>query len=144
MMVSGGILVRKMKNKHNKLAGSKIERSDDRIDTTAEVFTPLEVCNKMVNEIPEDILKNPESTFVDPSAGNGNFIISLRDKLIEYHSEEHVLDNMLYAIELMEDNHKEMCDRLGVDITHPHYVCHDALTYDYGFGEPVGVEKWFS
>ena len=143
-MVSGGILVRKMKNKHNKLAGSKIERSDDRIDITAEVFTPLEVCNKMVNEIPEDILKNPESTFVDPSAGNGNFIISLRDKLIEYHSEEHVLDNMLYAIELMEDNHKEMCDRLGVTVDHPHYVCHDALTYDYGFGEPVGVEKWFS
>ena len=41
--------VRKMKNRHNKLVGSKIERSDDRIDTTAEVFTPLEVCIKMVN-----------------------------------------------------------------------------------------------
>ena len=50
-MVSGETLVRKMKNKHNKLAGSKIERSDDRIDTTAEVFTPLEVCIKMVNEL---------------------------------------------------------------------------------------------
>ena len=52
-----------MKNKHNKLAGSKIERSDDRIDTTAEVFTPLEMCIKMVNEIPEDILKDSKSTF---------------------------------------------------------------------------------
>ena len=50
---------------------------------------------------------------------------------------------MLYAVELMEDNHKEMCDRLGVDVTHPHYVCHDALTYDYGFGEPVGIERFF-
>ena len=86
-MVSGETSVRKMKNRHNKLAGSKIERSDDRIDTTAEVFTPLEVCIKMVNEISEDILKDPESTFLDPSAGNGNFIISLRDKLIKYHSE---------------------------------------------------------
>jgi hypothetical protein len=38
---------------------------------------------------------------------------------------------MLYAVELMPDNHKEMCERLGVDINHPHYVCHDALTYDY-------------
>ena len=83
-MVSGETSVRKMKNRHNKLAGSKIERSDDRIDTTAEVFTPLEVCIKMVNEISEDILKDPESTFLDPSAGNGNFIISLRDKLIKY------------------------------------------------------------
>ena len=143
-MVSGETSVRKMKNRHNKLAGSKIERSDDRIDTTAEVFTPLEVCIKMVNEISEDILKDPESTFLDPSAGNGNFIISLRDKLIKYHSEEHVVSKMLYAVELMEDNHKEMCDRLGVPVDHPHYVCHYALTYDYGFGEPVGVEKWFS
>ena len=142
-MVSGGILVRKMKNKHNKLTGSKIERSDDRIDTTAEVFTPLEVCVKMINEIPEDILKNPESTFLDPSAGNGNFIISLRNKLIEYHSEQHILNNMLYAVELMEDNHEEMCKRLGVPTTHPHYVCHDALTYDYSFGEPVGIEAFF-
>ena len=142
-MVSGGILVSKMKNKHNKLTGSKIERSDDRIDTTAEVFTPLEVCVKMINEIPEDILKNPESTFLDPSAGNGNFIISLRNKLIEYHSEQHILNNMLYAVELMEDNHLEMCERLGISTDHPHYVCHDALTYDYGFGKPVGVEKFF-
>jgi len=124
-MVSGGILVRKMKNKHNKLTGSKIERSDDRIDTTAEVFTPLEVCVKMINEIPEDILKNPESTFLDPSAGNGNFIISLRNKLIEYHSEQHILNNMLYAVELMEDNHLEMCERLGISTDHPHYVCHN-------------------
>jgi hypothetical protein len=51
---------------------------------------------------------------------------------------------MLYAVELMPDNHKEMCERLGVDINHPHYVCHDALTYDYSFGEPVGVEAYFT
>jgi len=51
-----------------------------------------------------------------------------------------VIDNMVYAVELMEDNHKEMCERVGVSIDHPHYVCHDALTYDYGFGEPVALE----
>ena len=51
---------------------------------------------------------------------------------------------MVEAVELMEDNHREMCDRLGVSTTHPHYVCHDALTYDYSFGEPVGVEAFFA
>ena len=51
---------------------------------------------------------------------------------------------MLYAVELMEDNLKEMCDRLGVSVEHPHYVCHDALTYDYSFGEPVGIEAFFA
>lgn len=132
-----------MKNKHNQVVGSDIERSDERINETGEVFTPLEVCTKMVNEIPLQILKNPNSTFIDPSAGNGNFIIALRDRLKEYHSEEHILNKMLYAVELMEDNHKEMCKRVGIPIYHPHYVCNDALTYDYSFGEPVGLEVFF-
>ena len=136
---------KKMKNKHNLEVGSEIERSDDRIKLTAEVFTPLELCKKLIDEnIPEDELKNSESTFIDPSAGNGNFLICLKTKLLQYHSEDHVLNHMLYAVELMPDNHKEMCERLGVDINHPHYVCHDALTYDYSFGEPIGVEAHFT
>jgi hypothetical protein len=36
-----------------------------------------------------------------------------------------------------------MCEKLGVPIDHPHYVCDDALTYDYVFGEPIGVEQFF-
>ena len=132
------------KNKHNTIVGSEIERTDERIDQTGEVFTPIELCIEMVNEIPLDVIQNPQSKFLDNSAGNGNFIIALLNKLTEYHSREHVLNHMLYAVELMKDNHKEMCERLGVDTTHSHYVCHDALTYDYSFGEPVGVEEFFS
>jgi hypothetical protein len=131
------------KNKHNSTVGSNIERSNERISETGEVFTPAELCEKMVSEIPENILKNPSSTFLDNSAGCGNFIIALIDKLSEYHDRQHVIDNMVYAVELMEDNHKEMCERIGVSLDHPHYVCHDALTYDYSFGEPVGVEQFF-
>jgi len=133
-----------MKNKHNKLVGSEINRSDERINQTGEVFTPMELCVKMVNDIPLEIRKNPNSTFIDNASGNGNFLVALKDDLTKYHSLNHVLDKMLYAVELMEDNHKEMCDRLGVSVEHPHYVCHDALTYDYSFGEPVGVEAFFA
>ena len=132
------------KNKHNIVVGSEIERTDERIDQTGEVFTPIELCIEMVNEIPLDVIQNPQSKFLDNSAGNGNFMTALLNKLTEYHSREHVLNHMLYAVELMEDNHKEMCERLGVDTTHSHYVCHDALTYDYSFGEPVGVEVGYS
>ena len=132
------------KNKHNIQSGSNINRSDERINSTGEVFTPMELCTAMVNETPEHILKDPNSTFLDNSAGSGNFIISLQIKLKEYHSLEHINNNMLYAVELMEDNHKELCDRVGVAVTHPHYVCHDALTYDYSFGEPVGLEAFMT
>ena len=133
-----------MKNRHNQNVGSNIERSDDRIDSTGEVFTPLELCELMVNRIPLDTLKDLESTFIDPAAGSGNFLIALRDRLKEYHSENHILNNMLYAVELMEDNHKEMCERLGVPLDHPHYVCANALEYDYSFGEPIGLEAFMT
>ena len=112
------------KNKHNLEVGSAIERSDKRIKETQEVFT----------------LQDPTSTFIDNSAGSGNFLIGLKNRLCEYHDEKHVLDHMLYAVEMMEDNHKELCDRLGVSTDHPHYVCADALEYDYSFNKAVGLE----
>ena len=132
------------RNKHNESVGSKVERSDERIIETGEVFTPTQLCNQMVSEIPESVLKDNKSKFLDNSAGSGNFMVALRDELVKYHSLNHVLDNMLYAVELVEDNHKEMCDRLGVPVDHKHYVCADALTYDYSFGEPQGVEVFFN
>jgi len=130
------------KNQHNQTVGSTVERTDERIDQTGEVFTPPELCKQMVDEIALDVIKNPKSTFLDNSAGSGNFVVALFNRLKEYHSEEHIVNNMLYVVELMEDNHKEICERLGVSIYHPHYICHDALTYDYSFGKPLGVENY--
>ena len=135
-----------MKNKHNEELGSEIQRSDERIDLTGEVFTPLELCDSMIDEIPLENLKNPNSKFLDPTAGNGNFLVALKTKLLNYHTEEHILNEMLYAVELMEDNHKELCERLGVSTTHPHYVCADALEYHYAFNglssEPITLDNF--
>jgi hypothetical protein len=131
------------KNKHNLETGSEIERSDERIKETQEVFTPQELVEKMIDDISLDILQDPNSTFIDNSAGSGNFLVGLKNRLLRYHTEEHILNHMLYAIEMMEDNHKELCARLGVPPSHPHYVCADALEYDYSFGEPVGLEQFF-
>ena len=131
------------KNKHNIEVGSEIERSDERIKETQEVFTPMDLVESMIDDISVDILKDPNSTFIDNSAGCGNFLIALKNRLCEYHTEDHVLNHMIYAVEMMEDNHKELCARLGVPVDHPHYVCADALEYDYSFGELIGIEKFF-
>ena len=131
------------KNEHNTIVGSEIERSNERIDQTGEVFTPIELCAEMVSEIPESILQNDKNTFLDNSAGSGNFLLALQTELLKYHSLSHINDNMLYGVELMEDNHAEMCKRLGVSVDHPHFVCCDALKYDYSFGEPVGLEVFY-
>ena len=130
-----------MKNKHNENVGSEVSRSDDRIDQTGEVFTPAELCAAMISEIPQSIMMNENSTFLDNSAGSGNFLVALQTELLKYHELSHINDNMLYAVELMEDNHAELCKRVGVSTMHPHYVCADALKYDYSFGQPIHLES---
>lgn len=130
------------KNKHNESVGSEVVRSDERIDQTGEVFTPMELCAEMVSELPQSMLQDAKSTFLDPSAGSGNFLLALQTELLKYHELSHINDNMLYGVELMEDNHAEMCNRLGVSVDHPHFVCANALKYDYSFGEPVGIEAF--
>ena len=132
------------KNLHNLNIGSKIERSDERIDQTGEVFTPESFVETMIQNIPEEDFMNPNFRFIDSSAGSGNILLTLKKHLLKYHSEDHILNHMLYAVEFMQDNHQEMCNRLGVPVTHPHYVCADALTYDYSFGEPQALEVFMS
>ncbi len=134
------------KNSHNSKAGSTIERSNERITATSEVFTPVELICLLLDQIPEETLKNPESKFLDNAAGCGNFFVALKEILLQYHSEEHILNNMFYAVEFMEDNHKEMCEKLGVSLDHPHYVCADALEYHYEFnGTPtkLSLDQFF-
>ena len=118
---------------------SSIERSDERIKETGEVFTPMELCHQMVSEIDESTLKNPSSTFLDPSAGSGNFLLALQTELRKYHELSHINDNMIYGVELMEDNHREMCDRLGVDYDNPHIVRANCLEDDIPFLRTHGV-----
>jgi len=132
------------KNKHNSNLGSEIERSDDRINETGEVFTPLELVHYILNQFPEKLFKDPNSTFLDNSAGNGNLLLALKEVLLKYHEEQHIIDNMLYAVEYMEDNHKELCKRIGVSENHPHYICADSLEYDYSFGNPIGIEQFLT
>tara|TARA_B100000427_G_scaffold155159_1_gene129050 strand:- start:75 stop:491 length:417 start_codon:yes stop_codon:yes gene_type:complete len=134
------------KNRHNQKIGSDITRSDDRISNTGEVFTPPSLCDKMILGLPESVLKDPTSTFLDNAAGNGNFVVQLKKVLMRWHSKEHILNNMLYAVEFMEDNHREMCKRLGVPVDHPHYVNADALEYHYRFDGtdgPLTLDQFF-
>ena len=130
------------KNKHNETVGSTVERSDERIKDTGEVFTPPELCDQMVSEIPQSVLQNENSTFLDNSAGSGNFLLALQTELLKYHELSHINDNMLYGVELMEDNHREICNKLGVSVDHPHIVNGDALEYHYRFdGTPPDDKK---
>lgn len=115
------------------------QRGRARVKQTAEVFTPMDLCLRMVREIPEEKLKNPDAKFLDNSCGDGNFLVALLKVLSGYHSKEHVLNNMIYGVDLMPDNVAEAKRRLGLTDGMPgwhHVVCADGLTYDYEFAPP--------
>ncbi len=116
-------------------------RGETRVKLTGEIFTPMELCYKMVHQLGEEVLSNPESTYLDNSAGDGNFLAALYEVLTkEYgHDGTHVLNNQLYGVELMPDNVSTIRDRLNIQPGTPawdHIVCADALTYDYSFSSP--------
>jgi len=112
-------------------------RGKDRVKQTAEVFTPMDLCLQMVRGIPQEKLRDPSTTYLDNSCGDGNFLVTLLQVLTEEygHDRGHVLNNQLYGVDLMPDNIVEVKRRLGVAEDHPHFVCQDGLTYDYSFRE---------
>jgi type I restriction-modification system DNA methylase subunit len=112
------------------------QRGKARVKQTAEVFTPMDLCLRMVNEIPLEKLKDPDAKFLDNSCGDGNFLVALFKVLSKYHGAEHVLNNMIYGVDLMPDNVIDAKRRLGLTPEMPgwhHVVCADGLTYDYSF-----------
>lgn len=80
-----------------------------------EVFTPMKLVGEMLNTLPEEVWKNPNLKWLDPAAGMGNFPVAVYMRLIEglryvkgYENEEkrrkHILENMLYMVEIDKTN----------------------------------------
>ena len=131
---------------------SGIERDKIRIKKTAEVFTPTELVNQVLDKLEEknpQLFSNSNKTFLDPACGDGQFLSEVVIKKME--QSNCTLEKALsttYGVEIMEDN-VELCkERLAgpnptqeiLDILDKNIVCHDALTYDYSFGGEVWWE----
>ena len=53
-----------------------IIRNRERVKDLAEVFTPPHIVSMMIDLLPEDA-QSPESTYLEPSCGNGNFLVEI-------------------------------------------------------------------
>ena len=133
---------------------SGVERDKLRIKQTAEVFTPTPLVQEMLDKLEQEdptLFSDPTKTFLDNSCGDGQFLSEVVIRKMERSgcSLEQALSTT-YGVELMEDNVIECRKRLAgpdptpeiLEIVTKNIVHHDALTYDYSFGEPVGIEIW--
>ena len=64
--------------------------------TSNDEPTPISCVEEMIAKIPEYCFEQSTAKWLDPCCGNGNFHIVILQKLLKYHSLEHILTNMLY------------------------------------------------
>jgi hypothetical protein len=127
---------------------SGIDRDRLRIKQTAEVFTPTQLVQEMLDKLEEQdptIFSDPTKTFLDNSCGDGQFLSEVIIRKMERGSTLIQALSTTYGVEFMEDNAKECRARLAgpnptpqiLEIVHRNIVHHDALTYHYQFGKEL-------
>lgn len=93
----------------------KIIKSKQRVKDFAEVFTPAHIVKDMCDLIPDSVWNNIESTFLEPSCGNGNFLVEIyRRKLVICKDERDGLKALasIVGIDIQADNCEESRKRL--------------------------------
>tara|TARA_R100001079_G_scaffold15080_1_gene7428 strand:- start:728 stop:1183 length:456 start_codon:yes stop_codon:yes gene_type:complete len=134
---------------------SIIDRTKKRKGKTQEYFTPTELVKEMLDKMElskPDLFTDENKTLIDNAAGDGQFLTQIVIRKMERSgcSLEKALSTT-YGVELMEDNVKLCKKKLAgpnptkeiLDILNTNIVCHDALTYDYSFGQQSVVDKYF-
>lgn len=131
----------------------QLVKSKERQTELGEVFTPTKLVLNIIKKLSKDksIFEDETKTFLDPSCGNGQFLIAiLITKMYYGHSPEQALST-IYGVDIMKDNIIECRKRLFnyatkdmdditemkkcMKIIKKNIVRADALEYDFNFGE---------
>ena len=122
-----------------------ITRSKERITKNGEVFTPKSLVEKMMDKIPEEKWKDPNSVWLEPTFGSGNMLICMLQRRIASGVEPVQAIKTLYGVELMQDNvdlckdrirevlraNKVKIDKKVNDIIDHNFVCSDFFKWDF-------------
>ena len=124
---------------------SGIERDKLRVKTTAEVFTPTELVEEILDNMDPELFKSPDKTFLDNSCGDGQFLASVLYRKLENGIDFETALRTIYGVDLMPDNvelcrERLLCGREDLrHIVEMNIACADALTYTYNFGPEAPV-----
>ena len=95
-------------------------KSRHRVKTYGEVFTPRHMVDQMLDLVREELETGPDfvdKTFLEPAAGDGNFLVAILHRKLRAVEKSYPLEEWpeaslfalasIYGIELLEDNHRD-------------------------------------
>ncbi len=103
----------------------QLVKSRHRVKTYGEVLTPRHMVDRMLDLVREELesgLGFVDKTFLEPAAGDGNFLVAILQRKLaaienSYPCEEWAETSLfalasIYGIELLEDNHQDAKDAM--------------------------------
>ena len=95
--------------------------SRDNIKKNGEVFTPFYLIDEMLNLIPDAVWADPEYIFIEPTSGNGQFLLKILDKRIKHGIDIETALNTMIGMEKNEElviiSHARIFEMIGEDNT---------------------------
>ena len=145
-----------MPDKHYANGGIK---SKERSSKYGEVFTPewvvKKMCDMLEQENPDEVVFRPDSTFLEPACGTGNFLVEILQRKFDHCQtlqDGMTALNSIFGIDILPDNVQESRERMkqmfverfgeveGIDaILTRNIVEGNFLTKRLNTGEPI----WF-
>jgi methylase of polypeptide subunit release factors len=124
--------------------------SNERKTKYGEINTPFFFINQILSIIPQNNFENPNLKWLDPGAGSGYFTIILFNKLFKglenafpspNERKKHIIENMLYMVEIQEENITTLRDIFGqnANIFHTDFLTwspHNLSLFDIIIGNP--------
>lgn len=87
-----------------------------------ECFTPVSIIDEMLDKLPKKVWSNPNLKWLDNSVGGGNFMVEVKNRLMEglkrkivdeAEREKHIIENMLFFVDIQAKNIYFTMQRLG-------------------------------
>lgn len=92
-----------------------------------EVFTPNKILEKLIDDIE---YSNPNIKICEPSFGDGRILLEIKNRLMQFHDEKHIFENMLFGMEIQENLYNQTIELLGAKNYKHNFYCQNALYFN--------------